>query len=123
MKVKIIRFLLLFFISIQVYAQTQYGGIHGRITDLSTGEPLVTAQIIALNTSYGTISDEGGFYHLALPAGRYQIKVQMVGYQSDTLEVEVVFGKSREYNFSLKLKPYEGEKVVVIGSIQILSRT
>lgn len=103
--------------SLFVFAQDRSGGIHGRITDSASKEPIATAQITALNTDYGTISDENGYYYLALPKGKYEIQVQMVGYRSDTLVVELLSDKLFEWNVSLKMRPYQGERVVVVGSV------
>ena len=59
------------------------GKIVGFVNDKKNGEPLIGANVIVQNTPYGAATDiEGNYYILQLPPGIYQLKFDMIGYQS-----------------------------------------
>ena len=59
------------------------GKIVGLVNDKKNGEPLIGANVIVQNTPYGAATDiEGNYYILQLPPGIYQLKFDMIGYQS-----------------------------------------
>ncbi len=58
------------------------GKISGRITDASTGEPLIAANVLLKGTRMGTSSDvDGNFMILNIPPGTYTVTVTMIGYR------------------------------------------
>ena len=59
--------------------------ISGKVTDASTGEPLIGANILILGTSTGAITDTEGNYNMNVPEGRDQIQFSYTGYQSTTI--------------------------------------
>ncbi len=87
-----------------VGAQTT-GRIQGTITDVSNGQPLggVLVRIEVLDRS--TLSLEDGRFVLAgVPAGRHDVRVELVGYK--TLELaSVVVRASRASELGLELEP------------------
>jgi len=59
------------------------GKISGSIHDISTGNPLIGANIIIVGTSLGAASDgKGQFVILNIPPGVYSVKGSMIGYTS-----------------------------------------
>jgi TonB-linked SusC/RagA family outer membrane protein len=89
-----------------VVAQT----ISGTITDASTGEPLIGANILVVGTSTGTITDFDGKYSLNMPEGATQLEISYTGYSSQTIDVN---GRTL---IDLELAVGEVlEEVVVIG--------
>lgn len=62
--------------------------LHGQVIDVSTGEPLSAASIVAENTTAGTLSDSSGFFRLRLPAGGYTLRVSYTGYQPSEVRVK-----------------------------------
>lgn len=89
-------------------AQTQR--ISGRISDSESGEPIVGATIVIVETGTGTVSDVEGNYALtAKPDAR--LSVSCVGYKSLSVDV-----KSRT-RIDLALKPAAQniDEVVVVG--------
>lgn len=90
MKVKITTFLfaLLFFTVTQnlLYAGTT-GKIAGVITDASTGEPIIGANVIIKGTTMGAASNvDGNYVILNVPPGVYALVISMVGYQKVEIE-------------------------------------
>jgi hypothetical protein len=53
--------------------------ISGTVTSQKTGETLIGASIRIVNTSFGTISNEYGFFSITLSAGEYTIEITSVG--------------------------------------------
>jgi hypothetical protein len=65
------------------------GDIRGRVTD-STGVPVVDAQLILTPVDRRTLSDDdGSFAFLELKAGKYTLQVRRIGYQPQTVSIDV----------------------------------
>ncbi len=59
------------------------GRLEGSVRDAATGEPLIGATVLVLETRQGAVTDgRGQFMVHNLRAGSYQIRVSMLGYQS-----------------------------------------
>ncbi len=58
--------LLLCFILISCLSSQTTGKISGKVTDLKTKEPIVGANVMLLNTSIGTSTDNEGNYYLII---------------------------------------------------------
>jgi TonB-linked SusC/RagA family outer membrane protein len=54
--------------------------IRGVVSDSATQAPVVGAQVIALGTTRGAITDTAGAYVLRVPAGTVSMRVQRLGY-------------------------------------------
>jgi len=54
--------------------------VRGVVSDSATQQPVLGAQIIALGTTRGAITDETGAYTLRVPAGTISLRVQRLGY-------------------------------------------
>lgn len=117
---KLQRFFLLFFLigilifSSVLIAQTT-GKIAGKITDATTKEALVGANILVEGTSLGTAAGPtGDFYIINIPPGRYTLIVRMMGYETIRYEnVMVSVNRTSEVNLRLTPTVIEGQEVVV----------
>jgi outer membrane receptor protein involved in Fe transport len=105
----------LLIISTAAFAQTGVGKISGRILDAATGEPLIGANIILLNTNLGAATDiEGNYFILNITPGTYAVKVSYVGYAPKTVEgVRVVANITYELNVDLSTDFTLDEIIVV----------
>ena len=87
---KRIRILIIIFFILQFFAQKVDAQVElsGRVFDQKTKETLVGVNVVILNSTYGTASDNSGFFKLeantALPC---KIRLSMIGYT--TLELEI----------------------------------
>ena len=61
--------------------------LSGTVTDASNGEPLIGANILAVGTSSGTITEIDGSFTLEVPEGVTALQVSYTGYR--TLEVPI----------------------------------
>jgi outer membrane receptor protein involved in Fe transport len=100
------------------------GKIAGKITDKSTGEALIGANIIILGSSMGASSDlDGNYFIINIPPGEYQVKASMVGYSSITFQnVRVSIDQTTKIDFELNPESIELENVVVTAEKPIVRK-
>lgn len=85
--------------------------ITGTVTDESTGEPLIGANVTVSGTSVGTITDFDGSFRLEVPDDTQTLEISYIGYTAQ--QVSVADGIS---NIDLALQSGEVlDEVVVIG--------
>lgn len=102
-------------------AQNKYT-ISGEVKDKSTGETLIGVAIYVQEiSSYGTLSNDYGFYSLTLPEGKYNLVFDYFGYEKKTIPVEL--NVNIKLNASLVEQVLELEEVVVSGEKQDLNVT
>ncbi len=85
------------------FAQSGVGKMSGKIVDADTGEPLIGANVILLNTNLGAATDIDGYYFvLNITPGNYDVKVSYVGYAPKTIQgVRIVANLTYELNIEL----------------------
>jgi TonB-dependent receptor len=120
----IISFILLFFTVTLLSAQeTQsregYGQVQGIVTDIASGDPLVGANVIIRGTSLGSATDIYGRYRIPrVPAGIQILVISYIGYQSTSLEIDVIAGETNEFDASLSFHFVEGEEVTITAQAE-----
>jgi len=92
------------------------GTIRGKISDIS-GMGLPGANIYLPEVGLGAAADlEGNYIILNIPVGTYDVVVQMVGYQKQTMKnVRILMDQTVWLNFKLPVESIEGEEVEVVG--------
>ncbi len=103
-------------VSISSYA----GTIKGKVTDIKSGEPLPGATVSLEHTKYAVVVNlDGSFLFKNIPAGKYEIKVKMVGYEkSKEIDIDVQDGNTiQEVNFQLETESKELAGVAVTGRL------
>ena len=63
--------------------------IEGTITERATKRPLPYANIKVIDTSLGTSANADGKYLLRLEKGNYQLVASFIGFQSDTISLQI----------------------------------
>lgn len=107
-----ITLLTLLLLQLVAGAQTNQYLISGKITDANSGQPLAGASILLENTFRGTASGADGSFSLAqLPAGTYQLRVQYLGYETQSLRIDL--RADRSLNIALQAKRMLTDEVVV----------
>lgn len=92
------------------------GFIEGNVLEKSTRQPLYGVNIILLGTQYGAASDNEGKFRIEnIPAGSYQIKASMIGFESQ-IKTQVVITTNRvtSINFELTTTTFELEKDIEV---------
>ncbi len=90
----------LLLLPISLFAQSD---ISGTVTEQSSGEPIIGANLILLGTSQGNATDFNGNYVIrGVQPGEYTIRVSSVGYVTITEEI-TVGSNDLELDFELEL--------------------
>lgn len=93
------------------------GIIRGKVIDASTGEPIMSANVVVEGTSTGTTTDFDGNYSLKLKEGSYTLVFSSLGYNKVKINNVTVFSdKVTEVNTSLKQSDQQLETVVISAS-------
>jgi len=94
------------------------GTVRGTAFDGKTGEPLVGATVLLLDTQLGaTVGLDGTFLLKRAPAGAGRVQVQSVGYPTQELPVEVVAGQTASVSFRLAPNSRQLNEVTVTGQL------
>ena len=100
------------------------GKISGTIRDLSTGEPLMGANIIIEGTSMGAATDvDGQYIILNISPGVYDVKSMMIGYTSvRTVGIKISIDVTTALNFQLQSSVLEFEEVTITAERKIVRK-
>lgn len=100
------------------------GKITGLVRDISTGNPLIGANIIIEGTSMGAATNvDGHFFVLNIPPGVYNVKSMMIGYTSvRTVGVRISIDVTTTLNFQLQPSVLEFEEVTIIAERKIVRK-
>ena len=120
-----ITFLFLLLILPISFLVAQTGKLGGKVTDLTTGEPLIGANIIVVGTSLGAATDVKGEYSVSnLSPGVYEIKSSYIGYQTITqIGVRISAGLTTETNFQLPGEGISVGDVIVVAERPLINKS
>ncbi len=109
--------LLLVFLTVNSPVLSQnMGKIKGTVTDASTGDPLLGANVTVVGTQIGAATNTSGEYSLKLKPGKYTIQASFVSYKPAKEEVTVSPGKTIVLDFKLTSDLIGTGEVVVLGT-------
>ncbi|PHI18936.1 hypothetical protein CEQ90_15535 [Lewinellaceae bacterium SD302] len=75
--------------------------LFGTVMDGETGELLIGATIFEATTQRGTTTDLDGRYELSLPAGKYNVTLSYLGYESINQQLTLTAGQRRELDWTI----------------------
>jgi hypothetical protein len=106
-----------------LYAGTG-GKIAGRVSDATTGQPLVAANILLKGTVMGASADlDGNYAILNVPPGVYTVVVSMIGYRQEQIEnVSVTTDLTTTVNVTLQEAAVEVGPIVVTAERPIVTK-
>lgn len=104
----------LLFLNFEIASQSD-GKIVGVVTDASNGQPLIGCSIFIENLMLGDATDEDGNYLiLNISPGTYNLKAQMIGYNTQVIEgVKVSSGLTITLDFKMSSEAIEMQEVKV----------
>lgn len=107
LKSKILPTLLFAFVAFNLQAQIQLKGV---VTDVSTGEPLIGANILVIGTTNGTVTNIEGAYQISVSASDLVLRFSYTGYETQQVKI------TAETEINVQLTPgKELEEFVVVG--------
>lgn len=97
------------------FAQENNVKIYGKVIDKLTKQPLPGANVLVINTNYGSSANANGNFEIDnLPTGEYQIRASIIGYKSVIkTDIMIMSGLSPEIIFELEEEVVQLEDVVV----------
>ena len=119
----IFKTILVIFISFEFILGGTDGTIRGKVTDIEKN-PLPGANIYVPSVGVGAAADmDGNYIILNIPVGEYDVVVQMMGYQKQTITgVNVVMDQTSWLNFKLPVAAVEGDEVQVVGEKPLVEK-
>lgn len=88
--------------------------LSGIVTDAKTGEPIEMVNVFFVNTTIGTATGPDGRFILEnFPPGSYDLIINHVSYEMQSLHLEYITPESQHYEFHLKPKIYKAEEIKV----------
>ena len=105
------------YIGVAIAADQSHASLSGTIVDIANKKVLGKANVIVVGTNYGTVSDEQGRFTIEqLPAGRYTIKVRLLGYEPMVQVVDLTAGQNSSLQFQLRESYFKVDQVVVTAT-------
>ena len=100
------------------FGWSQSGVIKGKITNSINNEPVMFANVLVLDTDFGTTTDLDGNYEIrGLEPGLYNVRASYIGFNEATeFEVQVTNSKPAIVDFQLSEQAEQLEEVVVKAS-------
>lgn len=93
-------------------AQTKFT-VSGEVRSATTGETLIGAIVVGVaQTPFVAVTNEYGHYSLTLPKGEYSLICSIIGYQSDTVRVDLRTS-SQMVKFELEQKDTQIQDLIV----------
>ncbi len=113
------KFLLTTLVFASLFVNAQKGTIKGRITDASTGEGLIQANVL-LKEGVGVTTDMDGNFSIEADYGVYTITISYSGYEPLNERVTL---RQPVYNLNLLLKARELKEVVITADPAVERKT
>jgi len=100
------------------------GKIQGVVKDEETNDPIAFADVVILNTEMGSATDDNGnFFILNVPPGKYALEVSYIGFQTKRIEnIIVEVDRTTRLNITLKPSAIEISPITVFGETPALKK-
>lgn len=111
---KLLSILLIVLLPLALFAQR--GAVTGKVTDASSGEALVGANVLIKGTALGAASGLNGVYKIVkVPPGSYTLRATFIGHKMQEKEVQVLAGQEVTVDFVLEEDVIYGEAIGIIA--------
>ena len=91
-----IIFISAFYINFQIHAQNikKTFTLSGYVKDSRNGEALINSIVYIKEIKSGAYTNNYGFYSISLPSGKYHVRYTYIGYQTDSMTVDLTENKT-----------------------------
>ena len=94
------------------------GELTGRVVDIESGEPLISAHVLLAQANTGDITNTSGRFSFSrLDPGVYRIAVTYIGYQNFVDSVQVLPGENTRIELPMRVEPVISAPIVVNGLV------
>ena len=109
------KLLILFSLSLLTFfsAKAQNINLSGHVSDFNIDDALIGVNIVYA-PGKGTVTDIDGNFALSLEPGKYTIQISYVGYEEQSIEINL---KDKPINLDIKLKTMTLREVEVVGDL------
>ena len=112
-----IIFIFLTVLLLPVMLFAQQGSVTGTITDESTGDAIVGANVVLQGTSMGAAANTMGVYTISnVPLGDYTLVVTAIGYTKATAELSISPGMTNTVDVGMKAESVELSGLEVVAA-------
>jgi len=87
--------------------------LNGYLKDKANGEALIGASVYLPQLKTGVVTNSYGYYSLSMEQGSYSVSFTFMGYQTQTLQIDL--NESKQINVMLVEDPKQLDEVVVKG--------
>ena len=110
----------LLFVNITLAGTT--GKLSGTVKEADSNNFLIGCNIIIIGTDLGTATDiDGQYFLLNIPPGTYNVKFQMIGYETVIInDVVIAIDKTTRLNSELATEVIAGSEVVVTAERKLI---
>ncbi len=109
LKFKFVVFIFILNISL-VFAQDKFT-LSGIISDNSSNETIIGANVIISDLNVGTTTNEYGFYSITLPKGKHKVLISYLGFESVSQDINLT--SNEKLNIALTEQAEQLEEIVV----------
>ena len=94
------------------------GELTGRVVDVESGEPLISAHVLLAQANTGDITNTSGRFSFSrLNPGTYKIAVTYIGYKDFVDTVQVLPGENTRIELALHVEPLLSAPIIVNGLV------
>ena len=98
-------------------AQAQVGTVTGQVRDASTAQPISSAQVQIVATEQGGLTNANGRFLINnVPAGSQQLRVVVLGFGEQTVDVQVQAGEVAEINVNMESEAISLDELVITAT-------
>lgn len=108
-------FFILFFSAFSVFSQEKFT-VSGTVSDSTKGEALIGIKVKVKGVAAGSFTNEYGFYSITIPAGKYTLIYNQIGYVPVEKEVDL------QSNTRLDVKLIPGDRVKELKTVVITAQ-
>jgi len=97
----------------------QKGSVKGFVVDKANGEGIPFGTVKVEGTEYGAATDDRGFFSIPnLPLGEYKLTASYIGYENETITVDVKKNQTANVKIFISVKTVELQGVEINGEKQ-----
>ena len=102
--------------------QTRRYTVSGHVKDAASGEMMIGAVVNPAGSTSGTVTNAYGFYSIQLPAGDYELCCSSLGYDADTVRINLKGNLKQDFTLKESLLYLEGSTVTAVSKREKLLR-